>query len=232
MDNINNTQPNNNAEPKENNKLLIIIASIAIAVFVALFVILGLFVFNWFGGKESAQKNTPGQAATIKVVNTKGNEQDTRKIKINVRDVKFGTKIKQVKKYENKQKDTLSNPSQASTKDGYTYLTYNYDPKTAKFFGVKPADARTGALLQYVFKDKKVFDIRIQLGAISDKDRAKLKKNIIKKYSKPTYSIKYSNDSTRDTWRTSAKKLDGQTILSLNYSPNSGTIIDYESFKR
>ena len=87
-------------------------------------------------------------------------------------------------------------------------------------------------MLQYVFKDKKVFDIRIQLGAISDKDRAKLKKNIIKKYGKPTYSIKYSNDSTRDTWRTSAKKLDGQTILSLNYSPNSGTIIDYESFKR
>ena len=49
MDNINNTQA---PEPKENNKKIIIIASIAIAVLVALFVILGLSL-GWFVGKGS-----------------------------------------------------------------------------------------------------------------------------------------------------------------------------------
>ena len=227
MENTNNTQP------KENNKLLIIIATAAIVVFVALFVVLGLFVFNWFGGSKTTQNaSTNNQAPTIVIKDSKGSDSDTKKLKINIRDVKFGTSLKKVKKYEKARKDTLDNPSEASTKDGYTYLTYMYTPNMAKFFGVKPAESKTGALLQYVFKDKKVFDIRIQFGDISKKDRAKIKKDLVKKYGKPTYSIKYSNGSTRDNWKTSAKSVDKQTILSLNYSPNSGTIVDYESFGR
>ena len=226
MENTNNTQP------KENNKLLIIIATAAIVVFVALFVVLGLFVFNWFGGNKSSQNASSNQAPTIVIEETKGSEVKTKKLNINIRDIKFGTPIKKIKKYEKKQKDTLDNPSEASTKDGYTYLTYMYAPNKAKFFGVKPADSKTGALLQYVFKDKKVFDLRIQFGDISKKDRAKIKKDLVKKYGKPTYSIKYSNGSIRDSWKTSAKSVDKQTLLSLNYSPNSGTIVDYESFGR
>ena len=217
MDNINNTQT---PEPKENNKLIIIIATAVIAALVALFVVLGI-TFHWFGGGKSAEKATSvNQAPTINVVGT------------SVRDVKFGDSIKKVKKFEDKQDDTVANPSEASTKDGYTYLTYLFNPKKANFYGVKPAETQTGALLQYVFKDKKVFDIRIQLGNISKSDRAKLKKALVKKYGKPTFSIKYSNKSYRDSWRTSAKKLKKQTMLSLNYSPNSGTIISYESFNR
>lgn len=229
MDNINNTQA---PEPKENNKLIIIIATAVIAALVALFVILGI-TFHWFGGGKSAEKATSAnQAPTINVVDTKGEEGKTRKMNISVRDVKFGDSIKKVKKFEDKQDDTIANPSEASTKDGYTYLTYLFNPKKANFYGVKPAETQTGALLQYVFKDKKVFDIRIQLGNISKADRAKLKKALVKKYGKPTFSIKYSNKSYRDSWRTSAKKLKKQTMLSLNYSPNSGTIISYESFNR
>ena len=226
MDNMNNTQP------KENNKMIVIIASIAIAVFVAAFVVLGLFVFNWFGTNKSSKDANTNQAPTIVIKQTKGSEAKTKKLDINIRDIKFGTSIKKIKKYEKKQKDTIDNPSEASTKDGYTYLTYMYKPGKAKFFGVEPSDAKTGALLQYVFKDKKVFDLRIQFGDISKKDRAKIEKNLIKKYGKPTYFIKYSNGSTRSNWKTSAKKLENQTILSLNYSPNSGTTVDYESFKR
>lgn len=229
MDNTNNTQV---TEPKENNKKLIIISTIAIVVFVALFVVLGLFVFHWFGGNKTAEKATNKQAATIAIVKTKGNEAASKKLKINVRDIKFGTSIKDIKKFEDKQNDTIANPSEASTKDGYTYLTYLFNPKKAKFYGVKPADSKTGALLQYVFKKKKVFDVRIQLGSISKEDRDKIEKTLIKKYGKPTYSIEYSNKATRMSWKTSAKSLDKQTLLTLNYSPNSGTIISYESFKR
>ena len=136
MDNINNTQA---PEPKESNKKIIIIASIAIAVLVALFVILGLSL-GWFGGKGSSNDGgKKGQIpATINVVETKGSEGATKKVKIKVRDVKFGDKLKAVKAFEKKQEDTLATPSEASTKDGYTYLTYQFSPK-AEFFGIKPA---------------------------------------------------------------------------------------------
>ncbi len=229
MDNINNTQA---PEPKENNKKIIIIASIAIAVLVALFVILGVSL-GWFGGKGASKDDSKkGQIpATINIEETKGSEAKTKKIDISVRDVKFGDKIKKVKKFEKTQEDTLASPSQASTKDGYTYLTYTFSPK-AKFFGVKPTKAPSGALLQYVFKDKKLFDIRIQFGDLKKSEIDKLSKNLRDKYGKPTFTIKYSNDSWRDTWRTAAKNPDKQTILALNYSPQGGTVISYESVGR
>ena len=111
MDNTNNVQT---PEPKENNKKLIIIASIAIVVLIAAFVILGLS-FNWFGGKKSNDKSKSATAPTISVVETKGAEAKTTKAKIKLRDVKFGDSVKKVKKIEKKQADTLDNPSQAST---------------------------------------------------------------------------------------------------------------------
>ena len=229
MDNTNNVQP---TETKESNKKLVVISAVAIAALVAVFVIVGISL-GWFGGsnKQSAEKKT-SPVPTIKVVKTKGAEGKTTKVKISVRDVKFGDSIKQVKKYEKKQKDTLDNPSEAKTKDGYTYLTYLFDPKKAEFYGVKPTDSTKGSLLQYVFYKKKLFDIRVQYGDISSKDRDKITKNVNKKYGKPTYQVVYSNKSTRDMWRTYAKDQSKQTIMTLNYSPNSGMIIDYESVTR
>ncbi|MBP5772626.1 MAG: hypothetical protein J6W35_00910 [Eubacterium sp.] len=229
MDNNNNTQA---PEPKENNKPIIIIASVVIAAVVIAFVVLGL-TLGWFGGKGASKKDTKeGQIpATINVVETKGVEGKTTKVKISVRDVKFGDKVKKVKKFEKTQEDTLDNPSEASTKDGYTYLTYTYSPK-AKFFGVKPSKAPSGALLQYVFKKKKLFDIRIQFGDIKKAEQEKLSKNLRDKYGKPTFTIKYSNDSWRDSWRTAAKDPKKQTILALNYSPHGGTVLSYESVGR
>lgn len=227
MDNMNNTQTQ---EPKENNKKLIIIASIAIVVLVAAFVIVGISL-NWFGGKKASDKQAK-TAPTIKVLETKGSEAKTTKAKISVRDVKFGEKLKDVKKFEDGQKDTLKTPSEAKTKDGYTYLTYQFDPEKAEFYGVKTAPSTSGSLLQYVFYKKKLFDIRVQYGDIGSKDKAKAKKNIISKYGKPTFSITYSNDSTKDSWRTDAKTPDKQTVFSFNYSPNSGVIIDHMSASR
>ena len=227
MDNINNTQT---PEPKENNKKLVIIASIAIVVLIAAFVVVGISL-GWFGGKKSDEKKTSA-VPTIKVVSTKGSEADSRKMKIKVRDVKFGDSLKSVKKFEKSQKDTQGNPSEASTKDGYTYLTYLFNDKKAEFFGVKPSLAASGALLQYVFKDKKLFDIRVQYGDLGEDDTKTLRKNLFKKYGKPTYSMKYSNDASKESWKTAAKNPNKQTILSLNYSPNSGIIIDYESMSR
>ena len=228
MDNINNTQP---TEPKENNKKLVIISSIVILALVAVFVIVGV-TLGWFGGKKTSEKKATTAAPTISVLESKGSETKTKKIKIKVRDVKFGDSVKKVKKYEKKQEDTQDNPSQASSKDGYTYVTYLFTPKKAEFFGVEPAKSASGALLQYVFKDKKLFDIRIQFGDVSKKDQVKLKKNLIAKFGKPTFSMKYSNKATRDSWRTAAKNPNNQTVLSLNYSPTSGEVVDYMSVKR
>ncbi len=228
MDNMNNTQT---SEPKENNKKLIIISSIVIVALIAVFVVLG-FSLNWFGGKKDASKTEDKTAPTIAVLETKGAESKTTKVKIKVRDVKFGDKVKEVKKFEKKQDDTLDGPSEASTKDGYTYLTYNFNTKNAKFYGVKPKDAASAGLLQYVFKKKKLFDIRIQFGDISPKERAKVEKTVKKKFGKPTFFMKYSDKSYFYRWRTDEKDPDKQTILSLNYAPNSGMSIDYQSVKR
>lgn len=229
MNNINNTQA---PEPKKNNKTLIPIIAGAVAVVLIAVVVIVAIVLSGKKGSSKDDAAKKGQIpATINVENKTGSETKTKKIKISVRDVKFGDKIKEIKKFEKKQEDTLSNPSQASTKDGYTYLTYTFSPK-AKFFGVKPAAATSGALLQYVFKDKKMFDIRIQLGDIKKAAQKKVSKYLKKKYGKPTFSISYSNDSWQDSWRTYAKKSDKQTILQLNYSPYSGTVVSYESVGR
>ncbi len=222
----NNTQT---PEVKDNNKKLVIIASVVIVALIAIFVIAG-FSLNWFGGSSKKDGDKPTVAA-IKVVKTNGSDTATTKTKIKIRKPKFGDSVKKVKKYEKKQKDTKKPSSDASSSDGYTYVTYQYTPK-AEFYGVKPADASTGSLLQYVFKDKKLFDVRIQFGKISDSDRTKLLNTLTKKFGKPTYSLKYSDGSTRDTWRTAATKKDAETVLALNYSPNSGVIISYETLKR
>ena len=227
MDNVNNTQA---PEPKESNKKIIIISTVVIVALVAAFVIVGLSL-GWFGNKTAEKKNSGQIPATINMVETKGSDSATKQIKIKVRDVDFGDKLKAVKAFEKKQEDTLDNPSEASTKDGYTYLTYTFSPK-AKFFSVKPADTSKGSLLQYVFKKKRLFDMRIQLGDISKKDQKKVRDYLNNKYGKPTSYVKYSNDSWIERWRTDNKNPDKQTILSLNYSPNSGLIVSYESVGR
>ena len=125
----------------------------------------------------------------------------------------------------------MATPSEASTKDGYTYLTYQFSPK-AEFFGIKPATKNGSALLQYVFKKKKLFDIRIQFGDISKKQLTKLQKKLTNKYGKPTFSSKWSNDSWKDAWRTASKDPKKQTLLELNYSPQGGTVVSYQSVDR
>lgn len=223
-----------NPEPKENNKPIIVIASIAIVLLVGVFVLLGLS-FGWFNGKKSDSAKTttvqPGQIApNIKVLETKGSEDATKKIKISVRDVKFGDTIKKVKAFEKTQEDTLNHPSEAKVKkDGITYLTYIFSPK-AEFYGVKPG--KQGALLQYVFKDKRLFDMHVQFGDISKKDQKKIRTALKNKYGKPTFYEKKEGDIWRELWRSSNKDINKQTNLRLSYSPASGMIVSYESIGR
>ncbi len=222
----NNTQ---NPEIKENNKKLIIISSIAIVVLVAAFVVVGICL-GWFGGKKGSEKGSV-TAPTINIEETKGSESKTIKKKISVRDVKFGDKVKSVKKFEKDQADTLDGPTE-STKDGYTFLTYRFNDQNAKIFGVKPAASTSGAMLQYMFKKNKLFDIRILYGDISKNDEKALRKTLTKKYGDPTFSTKYSDGSIRELWKTDAKNIDNQTILSFNSSKNGGVTVTYERVGR
>lgn len=232
MDNMNTQQPVN----KENNKLIIIIAACVIAALVAVFVIVGVSS-GWFGVKNGnnkvAESTKSGQIPKeIKVVKTTGSDSATKKLDVSIRDIKFGSSIKKVKAFEKKQDDTINSASQSDeTKDGYTYLTYTFTDK-AKIFGVRTADSQHGSLLQYVFKDKKLFDIRIQYGDIKAASQKKVRKALKDKYGKPTSYIKYSNGSFRDSWRTSAKKVDNETILAYNYSPEMGVVVTHEKVGR
>ena len=228
MDNVNNTQA---PEPKESNKKIIIISTVVIVALVAAFVIVGLSL-GWFGNKTAEKKNSGTIPPQISVLETKGSEDATKKIDISVRDVKFGDTIKKIKAFEKKQEDTMGHPSEATVKkDGITYLTYTFSPK-AKFYGVKPGDATKGALLQYVFKNKRLFDMHIQFGDISKKDQKKVRAALKKKYGKPTFYEKKTGNIWRELWRTANKDVDKQTNLRLSYSPASGLIVSYESIGR
>lgn len=235
MENINTQKP----EGKKNNTMIIIIVTCVVAALIAAFIIIS--ASSGCSSKKDGKGNGKEKATStvksgqmrknIDIVKHTGSDSATKKLDISIRDVSFGDKVKKVKAFEKNQKDTVNSPSEATTKDGYTYLTYTLTPD-AKFFGVKPADSSKGSLLQYVFKKKKLFDIRIQFGDISKKDQDKVRKALKDKYGSTTSYVEYDNDSFRDTWRSSAKNPDKETILSYNYSPQSGVVVAYESVGR
>ncbi len=219
-----------NQEVKNNNskKTTAIVVGIVIAAIVAILIVLAI-AFNWFGKKDGNQTQTT--PAPVIVTEFSGTGNDYKDIKIKIRDIKLGSSIKEVKKFEDKQKDTAGNPTEANSADNYTYLNYQLTPD-ATVFGIKPTTKNSLAFVQHSFYKKKLFSTRYQLGKLSKKDEKKVLKALKKKYGKPTYSSKYSNNGYKYLWKTKSKKQKTGYALTMIYDPTSGVSVTYESEKR
>ena len=175
-------------------------------------VIAGTFLFSGCG-KKTTEKPTPKPLTVNQKV---GNEDATIKAKVNIdsyRKIKFGTSIKDIKKSEKKSKDTLKNetsPQTSSSQDGYTYLAYTYSDKAKKpVFGAIPSSNGT---LTYVFKNKKLKEVRVDYGQLDESAYTSITNFFKEKYGDATFSRTYSNNSKNSWWKTSSVKID------VNYS--------------
>ena len=171
---------------------------------------------------ETTVKATP---APIRVVKENGSQDALTKSKIELRMSKFGTKISKIKAFEKKQKDTLDSPNEATSKDGYTYLMYNFDTNKIKpMFDVKPGSSSDGSMLTYVFYKKHLTEVRYQYGKSDPSSFAKLTSAITKKYGKETYSRDYSNND-RDLWwktkKATLRALSSQSYISVYFIANN-----------
>lgn len=186
---------------KEKNKNLIYgIGLTAILIVIILVIIIAKSCSKSDGGNGAEVTTIP----TIKVVQESGNQEETIKAKLTFRDVKFGTSIKKIKDLEKKQDDTSDKPSQADSKDGYTYLNYSFNTeKSPMFWGSEVGAADTGAMISYVFFQKKLIEVRLQYGKIGQDKYQSIVSSISSKFGNATYSRSYSNGSQDTWWKTS-----------------------------
>lgn len=218
------TSVNKNTNQKQKNTKssapYIIIASLCIIV---VFVVI-IFALKFGDSNKSAPSNQTAEsqtAKTISVVAESGAQDGTCNAKItSERKIKFSDSYKEIKKYEDKQYDTVDGDYKKST-DGYGYLTYKFDiANTASFFGMSVAPSDPNALLQYVFYNDKLLEIRIQYGSLGETSYETILSDITKKYGDATYSREYSNGNKESWWKT-------KSITLTAYYQNEGVSVYY-----
>lgn len=186
-------------------------STIYIAIITGIIVLVAVIFLATRGGSNGSGNSNNGTTtpAPISVVNEEGNQEETIKAKIAVRDIKFGKTIKQVKKAEKKLEDTLDNPSAATSEDGYTYLTYKFNPETTpNFFGTDVLVTDNMAMLVYVFYQDSLIEVRIQYGSIGNAAYEHIVAYNNNEFGKATYSRSYSNGTKQSWWKTNNKHLD------------------------
>lgn len=108
-----------------------------------------------------------------------------------------------------KQKDTLDNPAEAKSQDGYTYLSYTFNSENpATFFGVQVASSDVNAMLTYVFKGDNLIEVRIQYGNVGSSVYNTIVQTNNANYGNATYSRSYSNGTQESWWKTKDITLD------------------------
>lgn len=205
MSNPNSTTKNQNS--KNHNTLYIIIFSLLI---IAAILIVFLIKSN---SKDTPKTNTQSEsvsatAGSISIVSESGAQDAVINSKItNARDVKFSKSHTAVEKYEKSQNDTLEGDYSEAT-DGYSYLTYKFDTaNVASFFGTSVSPSDVNSLLQYVFYNDKLIEIRIQYGSLGENAYNSIVSEITEQYGGATYSRTYSNDNKETWWKTKSVTL-------------------------
>lgn len=210
----------NSKKTKNSSAPYIIIASLCIII--VFVVVIAALKFGDSNNSAPVNKATESQSAkTISVVAESGAQEGICNAKItNERKVKFSDSYKEIKKYEDKQYDTIEGDYRESL-DGYGYLTYKFDiANTASFFGMSVAPSDPNALLQYVFFNDKLLEIRIQYGSLGETSYETILSNITKKYGDATYSREYSNGNKESWWKTNS-------ITLTAYYQNDGVSVYY-----
>lgn len=209
---------NQNSNNKSNNSIDKNMLYIAIFTFIIIVVVVAVLALRPSSGNGSNNaaannanaNNASTQAMTIlSVVNENGNQDSILDKSIKFRNIKFSNKIDKIKDYEAKQKDTLDNPAEAKSQDGYTYLSYKFNPENpATFFGTQVAAADSSAMLTYVFKDESLIEVRIQFGAIGSSAYDTIVAANNSTYGNATYSRSYNNGTKQSWWKTKDVTLD------------------------
>ena len=176
---------------------------IGIATAIILIIILALAL------RGCHSKNEPQPTSVMSVIDEKGNQNATIATEVKVRKISFDKTKKQIMAFEKKQKDTLDNPSESTSSDDYTYLSYKFNPKNpASFFGAKVLPDDPSAMLTYVFHKKQLIEVRIQYGKIGKSSYNSMVSYNMAEYGESSYSRTYSNGTDESWWRTSKATLD------------------------
>lgn len=186
------------------NKLYIGLVTLAI-----ILVIAAVFIFKSCDSNNTPDKpNSTNDATAVSIMNEAGAPDAVVDTEIKVRDVDFANDIKKIKKFEAKRKDTIGEPSVATSEDGYTYLTYTFNQTNRPvIFGEQVADD-VNAMLVYVFHNKKLSELRIQYGNIGHDAFNNIKANISSSFGNATYSRSYSNGTEEFWWKSKDTTLD------------------------
>lgn len=196
-----------------NKKKSISKSTIYISIITGVIILIAIVFLSTKGGSnpESSSNNTNNTTTPvpISVVNEEGDQNETIQTKITIRDIKLGKTIKQVKKTEKKLDDTLDNPASATSEDGYTYLTYKFNPEaTPNFFGADVIPTSNTSMLVYVFYLDELIEARIQYGAIGSDAYESIIAHNNKSFGNATYSRAYSNGTKQSWWKTKDTTLD------------------------
>lgn len=207
--NTNYHSSNHRKSSKSIDKNIIYIAIFTIIIVLLLIIILSIRSLNGTNNTTSINSNATPSSTALSILNEQGNVEATLDTAINLRKVSFSKNIKQIKAFEKKQKDTLDSPSESSSADGYTYLTYKFNPeKPASFFGTQVAAADTSSMLTYVFKNEALIEVRIQFGALGSTAYDTIVAANNTSYGQATYSRSYNNGTKQSWWKTKDTTLD------------------------
>lgn len=219
MSNSNFTTKNQNSKNNNNLLYIIVFSLLIIAAIIIVFIIKS-------NSNDTLNPNTNNQddavsatAGSISIVSESGAQDAVSKSKIsNARDVKFSKSHTAVDKYENSQNDTLEG-DYSEAADGYSYLTYKFDTaNVASFFGTSVSPSDINSLLQYVFYNDKLIEIRIQYGSLGENAYKTILSDITDQYGEATYSRTYSNDNQETWWKT-------KSVTLTAYYQNSGVSV-------
>ena len=158
------------------------------------------------------------------VQNESGDQTGIADSEINFRNISFASSMDEIKALESKSDDTLDNPDDSSSVDGYTYLTYSFNGKNdPTAFGTVANVSDASASLVYVFKDNKLIEVRWQYGKLDASAYDSIIADASSQFGPATYSREYSNGYKESWWRTK------DVLISFLYQ-DSGISIYYKSF--
>ncbi|WP_448902813.1 hypothetical protein [Eubacterium sp.] len=228
-DSSDNISTNNSNGNTSSNKHIAEIVTIALLAIVLIF-----FVVQCSRNKnESSTSGTIAASSSysgttvppVVVQNENGDQTEIADSEINFRNISFASSMNEIKALESKSNDTLDNPDDSSSADGYTYLTYSFNGKNdPTAFGTVANVSDASASLVYVFKNDKLIEVRWQYGKLDASAYDSIIADASSQFGPATYSREYSNGYKESWWRTK------DVLISFLYQ-DSGISIYYKTLK-
>ena len=132
---------------------------------------------------------------------TRGDSKAKLDTTITFRDIKFDMSIDDIKALEEKNEDTLSDPTISKSGDGYTYIYYTSNPDKPLSFNKINVGTENAPGLTYVFNADSLEEARLQFGAIDEASYNSLLSTIKGLYGESTF-YRATNGTESYWWNT------------------------------